>query len=161
VSELALTLVRLGFLTLLWTFVLITVFALRRDLKQPVEARPTGRERKPARGNRPPKPPKVAKQQKVKGSKLVVIEGPLNGTVVPLGNVQITIGRAPDSTLIIDDDYASSRHARIYPSEGSWVVEDLGSTNGTWIDRTRITSPTVLPVGAPLRIGRTTLQIQK
>jgi pSer/pThr/pTyr-binding forkhead associated (FHA) protein len=161
VSELALTLVRLGFLTLLWTFVLVTVLALRRDLRQPAEARPAGRERKPARSARPPKPPKVARQQKVKGSKLVVIEGPLNGTVVPLGDVQITIGRAPDSTLIIDDDYASSRHARIYPSEGSWVVEDLGSTNGTWIDRTRITSPTVLPVGAPLRVGRTTLQIQK
>ena len=160
-SELALTLVRLGFLTLLWTFVLVTVLALRRDLRQPAEARPVGRERRPARTARPPKPPKVAKQQKVKGSKLVVIEGPLNGTIVPLGNVQITIGRAPDSTLIIDDDYASSRHARVYPSEGSWVVEDLGSTNGTWIDRTRITSPTVLPVGAPLRVGRTTLQIQK
>ncbi len=160
-SELALTLVRLGFLTLLWAFVLITVLALRRDLRQPAEARPTGRERKPARTARPPKPPKVAKQQKVKGSKIVVIEGPLNGTIIPLGDVQITIGRAPDSTLIIDDDYASSRHARIYPSEGSWVVEDLGSTNGTWIDRTRITSPTVLPVGAPLRVGRTTLQIQK
>jgi pSer/pThr/pTyr-binding forkhead associated (FHA) protein len=161
VSELALTLVRLGFLTLLWTFVLVTVLALRRDLRQPAEARPVGRERKPARAARPPKPPKVAKQQKVKGSKIVVIEGPLKGTIVPLGNVQITIGRAPDSTLIIDDDYASSRHARVYPSEGSWVVEDLGSTNGTWIDRTRITSPTVLPVGAPLRVGRTTLQIQK
>ncbi len=160
-SELALTLVRLGFLTLLWAFVLITVLALRRDLRQPAEARPTGRQRKPARTARPPKPPKVAKQQKVKGSKIVVIEGPLNGTIIPLGDVQITIGRAPDSTLIIDDDYASSRHARIYPSEGSWVVEDLGSTNGTWIDRTRITSPTVLPVGAPLRVGRTTLQIQK
>jgi pSer/pThr/pTyr-binding forkhead associated (FHA) protein len=161
VSELALTLVRLGFLTLLWTFVLVTVLALRRDLKAPAEARPAPRERRAARAPRPPKPPKVAKQQKVKGSKLVVIEGPLNGTIIPLGNVQITIGRAPDSTLVIDDDYASSRHARIYPSEGAWVVEDLGSTNGTWIDRTRITTPTVLPVGAPLRVGRTTLQIQK
>ena len=160
-SELALTLIRLGFLVLLWSFVLITVIALRRDLRQPAEARPLGRERTPARSPKPPKPPKVAKQQKVKGSKLVVVEGPLLGTVVPLGNVQITVGRAPDSTLIIDDDYASSRHARIYPSEGSWVVEDLGSTNGTWIDRTRITAPTVLPVGAPLRVGRTTLQIQK
>lgn len=160
-SELALTLIRLGFLVLLWSFVLITVLALRRDLRQPADARPLGRERTPARSPRPPKPPKVAKQQKVKGSKLVVVEGPLLGTVVPLGNVQITVGRAPDSTLVIDDDYASSRHARIYPSEGSWVVEDLGSTNGTWIDRTRITAPTVLPVGAPLRVGRTTLQIQK
>ena len=160
-SELALTLVRLGFLTLLWAFVLITVFALRRDLRQPAEARPGGRQPRTARAPKPPKPPKVARQQKVKGSKLVVIEGPLNGTIVPLETTQITIGRAPDSTLIIDDDYASSRHARIYPSEGSWVVEDLGSTNGTWIDRTRITAPTVLPVGAPLRVGRTTLQIQK
>jgi pSer/pThr/pTyr-binding forkhead associated (FHA) protein len=161
VSELALTLVRLGFLILLWTFVLVTVLVLRRDLKQPADSRPTGRERKPARIAKPPRPAKVAKQQKVKGSKLVVIEGPLDGTVIPLADAQITIGRAPDSTLIIDDDYASSRHARIYPSEGSWVVEDLGSTNGTWIDRTRITTPTVLPVGAPLRVGRTTLQIQK
>ena len=160
-SELALTLVRLGFLVLLWVFVLTTVLVLRRDLRQPAEARPLGRERKPARTSKPPRPQKVAKQQKVKGSRLVVIEGPLVGTIIPLGDVQITIGRAPDSTLIIDDDYASSRHARIYPSEGSWVVEDLGSTNGTWIDRSRITSPTVLPVGAPLRVGRTTLQIQK
>ena len=160
-SELALTLVRLGFLVLLWAFVLTTVLVLRRDLRQPADARPLGRERKAPRATKPPRPPKVAKQQKVKGSKLVVIEGPLKGTIVPLANVQITIGRAPDSTLIIDDDYASSRHARVYPSEGSWVVEDLGSTNGTWIDRTRITTPTVLPVGAPLRVGRTTLQIQK
>ena len=160
-SELALTLVRLGFLTLLWVFVLSTVLILRRDLRQPAEARPLGRDRKPARAPKPPKPPKVAKQQKVKGSKLVVIEGPLMGTIVPLGDIQITIGRAPDSTLIIDDDYASSRHARIYPSEGAWVVEDLGSTNGTWIDRTRITAPTSLPMGAPLRVGRTTRQIQK
>lgn len=160
-SELALTIVRLGFLSLLWLFVLITVFALRRDLRQPSESRPTGRQAKPAKAVKQPKPAKVAKQSKAKGTKLVVIEGPLQGTIVPLTDEQITIGRAPDSTLIIDDDYASSRHARIYPAEGSWVVEDLGSTNGTWIDRARITSPTVLPVGAPLRIGRTTLQIQK
>ena len=160
-SELALTLVRLGFLTLLWTFVLVTVLALRRDLRQPAEARPAGRERRPARAARPPRPPKVAKQQKVKGSKLVVIEGPLNGTIVPLGNVQITIGRAPDSTLIIDDDYASSRHARIYPGDDGWIVEDLGSTNGTWVGKTRLTSPTVLQMGQSLRVGQTVLELRK
>jgi pSer/pThr/pTyr-binding forkhead associated (FHA) protein len=159
VSELALTLVRLGFLALLWVFVLATVMVLRRDLRQPADARPAGRERRTTA--KAAKPPKLPRQGKVKGTKLVVVEGPLKGTVVPLGTVQITIGRAPDSTLVIDDDYASSRHARIYPAEGAWVVEDLGSTNGTWIDRTRITAPTVLPVGAPLRVGRTTLQIQK
>ena len=160
-SELALTLIRLGFLALLWAFVLTTVLILRRDLTAPAEARPAGRSQREGRDDSAPKTTKVAMQAKVKGTKLVVIEGPLKDTVIPLGTEQITIGRAPDSTLIIDDDYASSRHARIYPAEGSWIVEDLGSTNGTWIDRSRITSPTVLQVGAPLRVGRTTLQIQK
>jgi pSer/pThr/pTyr-binding forkhead associated (FHA) protein len=157
VSELALTLVRLAFLGLLWSFVLLTVLVLRKDLRQPAEARPTGRPRQP----KAPKPAKVARQAKVRGTKLVVTEGPLTGTVIPLNTAQVTIGRAPDSTVVIEDDYASSRHARVYPSESAWVVEDLGSTNGTWIDRTRITTPTVLPVGVPLRVGRTTLQLQR
>ncbi len=156
-SELALTLVRLAFLGLLWLFVVMTVMVLRKDLRQPAEARPTGRPRQP----KAPKPAKVARQAKVRGTKLVVTEGPLTGTVIPLNTAQVTIGRAPDSTVVIEDDYASSRHARVYPSEGAWVVEDLGSTNGTWIDRTRITTPTVLPVGVPLRVGRTTLQLQR
>lgn len=156
-SELALTLVRLAFLGLLWLFVLVTILVLRRDLRQPAETRPTGR----ARPVKAPKPAKIARQEKVRGTKLVVTEGPLTGTVIPLNTAQVTIGRAPDSTVVIDDDYASSRHARVYPAEGAWVVEDLGSTNGTWIDRTRITTPTVLPVGVPLRVGRTTLQLQR
>ena len=160
-SELALTLIRLGFLTLLWAFVLITVLVLRRDLRMPADAQPIGRAGRPARAAKPARRPKAPKAAKGKGTKLVVIEGPLVGTVIPLTDTQVTIGRAPDSTLVIDDDYASSRHARIYPAEGTWIVEDLGSTNGTWIDRTRITTPTVLPVGAPLRVGRTTLQVQK
>lgn len=164
-SELGLTLARLGFLALLWGFVIITVLVLRRDLRQPSDARPGARV--PRRAPAPARPPKAArapkpvKAPKVKGSTLVVTEGPLAGTVIPLTSEQVTIGRAPDSTIVVNDDYASSRHARVYPAEGAWLVEDLGSTNGTWIDRTRITSPTVLPVGAPLRVGRTTLQLQK
>ncbi len=116
----------------------------------------------PARRTKAPraaKQPKPAKAPRTVGPSLLVTDGPLSGTVIPLGTSQITVGRAPDSTIVIDDDFASSRHARIYPSEGAWIVEDLGSTNGTWIERTRITSPTALPPGAPLRIGRTTLQL--
>lgn len=158
-SELGLTLARLAFLAMLWGFVIATVLILRRDLRQPADARPVGQA--PRRQPRQPKPVKPGRKSKVVGSKLVVIEGPLTGTVIPLSTAQVTIGRAPDSTLVIEDDYASSRHARIYASEGSWLVEDLGSTNGTWIDRTRITSPTLLVVGAPLRVGRTTIQMQK
>ena len=97
----------------------------------------------------------------MRGAKLLVTEGALAGTVIPLGTVDITIGRAADSTVVVDDDYASSRHTRVFNVDGVWMVEDLGSTNGTWIDRTRITSPTALPAGVALRVGRTTLQLQK
>ena len=161
-SELALTLIRLAFLGLLWAFVLVVIWVLRRDIRQPTDSTGSGRIEKKLKGRqpKPPKPPRTSRKQKIRGNRLVVIDGPLVGTVVELAGAHITLGRAPDSTIIIDDDYASSRHARIYESEGSWVVEDLGSTNGTWIDRSRITTPTVLPVGAPLRIGRSTLQIQ-
>ena len=164
-TEFALTLLRLAFLGALWLFIIITVIALRRDLMQPREVRPAAAARpaKPPRSQKPPKPAKPSRAAKHArtGPALVVTEGPLAQTVVPLGTAQVTLGRAPDSTLVIDDDYASSRHARLYPSEDGWIVEDLGSTNGTWIDRTRITSPTVLPPGVPLRIGRTTLQLQR
>ncbi len=164
-TEFALTLLRLAFLGALWLFIIITVIALRRDLMQPREARPATSSR-PPKAPRPAKPPKPAKAAKPAkhakvGPALVVTEGPLAQTVIPLGTAQITLGRAPDSTLVIDDDYASSRHARLYPGDDGWIVEDLGSTNGTWIDRTRITSPTVLPPGVPLRIGRTTLQLKR
>jgi len=166
-SELALTLLRFGFLIVLWLGVLAIVLVLRRDLAAPREARP-----QPARHSSglpapsaPPVPPQPKPRSGTRGSnvarKLTVIEGELAGTVVPLGTSPITVGRAADSTLVLVDDYASSRHARFFPSDGQWIVEDLGSTNGTWIDRTRITGPTVLRVGAKVRVGRTTLQLQR
>jgi len=166
VTELALTVLRLAFLGALWLFVLFAVVALRRDLRAPREARPIrvdyaeletveARPSRPARAKRP-----RTRGARAQGAALVVEEGPLAGTVLPLGTDQVTIGRATDSTLIPDDDYVSSRHARIYPSEGVWIIEDLGSTNGTWVDRIRITGPTVLAVGTPVRIGRTMLRLQ-
>lgn len=165
-SELALTLARFTFLGLLWLFVIFALIALRRDMRgessTPAEAgASSSRGSRASRSGRTARTGRTSRRSKVKGTRLVVIEGPLTGTEIPLEGAQITLGRAPDSTIVIDDDYASSRHARIYESEGAWVVEDLGSTNGTWLDRTRLTTPTVLPVGAPLRVGRTTVVIQK
>ncbi len=168
-SELALTLARFTFLGLLWLFVIFALIALRRDLRGDAPGSSDGdasaarrpRSQVPGRAPRTGRTGRTSRRSKVKGTRLVVVEGPLTGTEIPLEGAQVTLGRAPDSTIVIDDDYASSRHARIYESEGAWVVEDLGSTNGTWLDRTRLTTPTVLPVGAPLRVGRTTLVIQK
>ena len=165
-SELALTLARFTFLGLLWLFVIFALIALRRDMRGDTSssaeaAASSARGARTPRTGRSARSGRTSRRSKVKGTRLVVVEGPLTGTEVPLEGAQVTLGRAPDSTIVIDDDYASSRHARIYESEGAWVVEDLGSTNGTWLDRTRLTTPTVLPVGAPLRVGRTTLVIQK
>jgi pSer/pThr/pTyr-binding forkhead associated (FHA) protein len=165
-SEVAITFMRFGFLLALWLVVAAIVMVLRKDLAAPREARP-----QPSRSAGLPAPstPPVPPQPKQRGAtrssstpkKLSVIEGELAGTVIPLGTSPITVGRAADSTLVLKDDYASSRHARFFPSDGQWIVEDLGSTNGTWIDRTRITGPTVLRIGATVRVGRTTLQLQR
>ena len=167
-SELAVTLMRFGFLIALWLGVFAIVMVLRRDLSAPREAKPQPAARS-APGLQTPSAPPVPPQPKPRGAsrgttmprKLTVVEGELAGTVIPLGTSPITVGRAVDSTLVLKDDYASSRHARFFPSDGQWIVEDLGSTNGTWIDRTRITGPTVLRVGAKVRVGRTTLQLQR
>ena len=88
--------------------------------------------------------------------------GSLEGTSVPLGDQPITIGRAPDSTIVLDDDYVSHRHARLAPdAQGRWIVEDLGSTNGTYLDRQRITGPSPIANGIPVRIGKTVLELRR
>jgi pSer/pThr/pTyr-binding forkhead associated (FHA) protein len=92
---------------------------------------------------------------------LVVTAGSLQGTSLNLSAEQITLGRANDATLVLDDDYASNRHARIFPQDGQWIVEDLGSTNGTYLDRQKLTRPTPVPVGVPIRIGRTVLELRR
>lgn len=158
-SALALTLLRLGFLAVLWIFVLVVAGVLRRDLIAPQDARlniPGGPVAPPAAPSRAPR-----SRHRARANSLVVVQGALQGTVLPLGATAITIGRAPDNTLVINDDYASSHHCRLYPAEGRWVVEDVGSTNGTWIERARITGPTALEVGTPLRIGRTVVELRK
>ena len=162
-SELVLTLLRLGFLALIWLFVLVTVLVLRRDLRAPRDARPlvpataAVAPRRPARAPKPEKPPKAKNGPR----SLVVVEGPLAGTVIPLGAADVTIGRAPDSTIVLDDDYASNHHSRLSLANGTWVVTDLGSTNGTWVDRSRISGPTPFTIGHQLKVGRTVLELRR
>jgi pSer/pThr/pTyr-binding forkhead associated (FHA) protein len=158
VSELTLTIIRLGFLALLWLFVLTAISVMRSDLFGTRSATPRA---VAAAAGKPPKMPKPAKPRKGTPSKLVITQGSLAGTKVSLSDVPVTIGRAPDSTVVLDDDYASSRHARLYPDNGRWLVEDLGSTNGTYLDRQRVNGPTPVPLGVPIRIGKTVLELRK
>jgi len=94
-------------------------------------------------------------------ARLQVTDGPLRGTSIPLGTSAVVLGRAPSCTVPLQDDYSSSRHARVYPHEGAWWVEDLGSTNGTFLDGERIDAPTVLTPGKAVRIGQTVLELQR
>ena len=173
-SELTLTVMRLGFLAVLWLFVIVAVQVIRSDLfgtrvTQRGSRRDANRPQQAARQAAPPQqrqqaaaPSGGGRQRRGAPTKLVVSEGTLTGTTVALQGQTISLGRAHDSTIVLDDDYASSRHARIYPDrDGQWIVEDLGSTNGTYLDRTRLTTPTPIPLGAPIRIGKTVIELRK
>jgi hypothetical protein len=163
-SELTLTLLRLGFLALLWLLVLSILGVLRRDLfgtrivrRTP---RPAGAAPAPAPAAAPTRRPRAAEPRPALRT-LVVTEGSLRGTTLSLGQAPVLIGRAPESTIVLDDDYASARHARIYPQDGEWFVEDLGSTNGTFIGQNRLTQPTRLEAGVAVRVGRTVLELRR
>ncbi|MBZ9643691.1 MULTISPECIES: FHA domain-containing protein [unclassified Streptomyces] len=168
-SELTLTVMRLGFLAVLWLFVIMAVQVIRSDLfgtrvtqrgsrREAGRPQPAGRQAPPQQRQQPAQ----GRQRRNAPTKLVVTEGTLTGTTVALQGQTITLGRAHDSTIVLDDDYASSRHARIYPDrDGQWIVEDLGSTNGTYLDRSRLTTPTPIALGAPIRIGKTVIELRK
>ena len=93
---------------------------------------------------------------------LVVIDGPLAGSSVPLTGNTITLGRAASNTVVLDDEFVSSHHARVYtdPATGRWAIEDLGSTNGTIVNHQRLNAPMILGARVPVRIGATTFELR-
>jgi pSer/pThr/pTyr-binding forkhead associated (FHA) protein len=154
-------LLRAIMLVLLWGFVVAAIVAVRHDVFGTRPARPPAPpKQKAARASAPPSP-KPAKADRSAARKLVVVDGDLAGTTITLAAEPITIGRADDSTVVLTDDYVSTRHARLVPAEGKWLVEDLGSTNGTYLDRQRVTSPTPVPLGTPIRVGKTVMELRK
>ena len=153
-SALVVSLVKYGLLLVLWLFVIAAVRTVRADLY----GWPTGR---PATA-RPATPPVVATaSRRSTARRLVVTEGPLAGTALTLSDSPVTMGRADESTLVLTDDYASSHHARLAPGDGAWLLEDLGSTNGTYLGAAKVVRPTPVPLGQPIRIGKTVLELRR
>jgi pSer/pThr/pTyr-binding forkhead associated (FHA) protein len=162
-STLTLLLIRLAFLAVLWLFVIAAVGVVRTDLlgtSRPGRQRRQRRQRK-APQVKAPRQPRPGRIGRGAPQRLLVTAGGLAGTSIGLANQQITIGRANDATLVLHDDYASTRHARLFPQDGQWIVEDLGSTNGTYLDRQKVTQPTPVPPGVPIRIGKTVLELRR
>jgi hypothetical protein len=161
-NALELTLVRIGFLAVLWLFVIAAVGVVRTDMFGPITQRRRRSASRQAAPSRQPQPKaKPVRPSRSVPQQLLVTAGALAGTSLGLTDQQITIGRADDATLVLSDDYASTRHARLFPQDGQWLVEDLGSTNGTYLDRQRVTQPTPVPVGVPIRIGKTVLELRR
>ena len=158
-NALTLTLIRVAFLAVLWLFVIAAIGVVRTDLFGTAAAK-VRRSRNQA-PPRPAVPPRPQKPGRGTPRFLVVTEGALTGVSIDLADQQITLGRANDATLVLNDDYASTHHARIFPQDGQWIVEDLGSTNGTYLDRQKVIRPTPVPVGVPIRIGKTVLELRR
>ena len=88
----------------------------------------------------------------------IVAPAELKGRSYPLGD-EITVGRAAGCQVTIDDTYASQLHARVFQRDGQVFVEDLGSTNGTYLNRRKVTGPMQIQRGDKLQIGNTVLEL--
>jgi len=172
VSELTLLLLRIGFLLLLWFFVFAVVYSLRADLfgvrvrKMP---EPAAAGRVDATGPLPPTPAakpsprsnSTTQATTATAGRIVVTSGPKAGMELPLGTEPLTIGRSSESGLVIRDDYTSTQHARLMLWGDQWMLQDLDSTNGTWHDGKRVSTPVPVLVGAPIKVGATTFELRK
>jgi len=185
-SELTLLVLRFGFLLILWLFVFGIVYALRTDLfgqrvrKLPeaqaaaspfVAATPAAAPAPATAGVTAPvmqRPPASnlaggsrPKATVLTASRLVITSGPRQGTELPLTRDPVTIGRSGESGLVIRDDYTSTHHARLLLWNDEWMVQDLDSTNGTFLDGKRVTVPTQIPLDTPIKIGTTTFELRR
>jgi len=186
-SELTYMVLKFGFLALMWVFIFIVVYALRSDLfGQPVrklvaQARerqlasqatspapgaaataptlPGGAYDGEAPGPRPPQP--KANRDSRQAGRLVITGGPKEGLEIDLPSEQLTIGRSSDAGFIIRDDYTSSHHARLLRWPDGWMIQDLDSTNGTFLDGARVHGPTYVPLHTPVTIGATTFELRR
>lgn len=170
-SELALLVLRIGFLVVLWGFVFAIVYALRSDLfgqkvrRMPAQPAAAAAPQYTAPAPATPAPRPAVVRDEPAGSlgarHLVITSGAKEGLEMDLPEEQLTIGRSNESGLVIRDDYTSTHHARLLLWADGWVIQDLDSTNGTYLDGTRVIVPTHVPLNTPVRIGTTSFELRR
>jgi hypothetical protein len=185
-SELTLLILRLAFLAVMWVFVFIIVYSLRSDLfgqrarrqgtdaaspfasaavasAPPVAVAPPLAPRAPreSAATAPTTANATAGSGAAFAKRLVITSGPKEGLEIELPSEQLAIGRSSESGLVIRDDYTSTHHARLLLWNDGWVVQDLDSTNGTFLDGVRVTLPTPVPLNTPVSIGTTTFELRR
>lgn len=183
-TALTLLLLRVAFLVLLWVFIFIVIYALRSDLfgsritrLQQQGAAPSPAAAASAAPARPATPQASADAATMitdmgrgarsapaaarPASRLVVTGGPRAGLELDLPATGLTIGRSSGSGMQVKDDYTSSNHARLVLRGDEWRIEDLGSTNGTFVAGRRVQGSASVTAGVELRIGTTTFELRR
>jgi pSer/pThr/pTyr-binding forkhead associated (FHA) protein len=157
VSEIALTVIKVLFLALLWLFILSAVSVIRSDLfGRTVRAEDDS----PQQLESPPPPPRRRGRPRGEPRALTITQGAQAGETATFVDNVILIGRGADCQLILEDDYVSTRHARVVNGAEGVYAEDLGSTNGTYVNNQRITAPTTIGLADTVRIGKTILNLE-
>ncbi|TLP79857.1 FHA domain-containing protein FhaB/FipA [Nesterenkonia sphaerica] len=165
-SELAITVLQFGLLLLLWILILSIIAAQGRDMMVSKRSRtrpPRNNDAPSTAGDGEGTPATVhhsGQMPRPRPKRLVISEGPLVGTEIELGSIPIMLGRAQECTVVLDDDYSSGKHARLFPQGSRWFLEDLGSTNGTWLGDEQLTRATTVEPGDRIRIGKTVLELR-
>ena len=180
-SDLTLIIIRIGFLALLWLFIFIVLYSLRSDLfgpkLTPLQRVAVQSQRSREGGSAPAAtaasgdapttvteragPSSASATGSGQASRIVITSGPRSGLELDLPQTGLTIGRSSGSGLQIKDDYTSNNHAKIVRWRDQWVVQDLGSTNGTFVEGARISESTPVQVGSAVRIGTTTFELRR
>jgi pSer/pThr/pTyr-binding forkhead associated (FHA) protein len=177
VSELALFIVRASFVVILWIFVFTLISVVRSDLfgqkivRKVVKANapkvlsspvvpPAAVRASAATEALTPKAAKPNKDNRTAPDRLLITAGDKAGYQLKLDHREITIGRSENSDLVIDDEFASTNHARLVKNNDEWTLQDLGSTNGTFIDGVRVTTPVPFKLGSEVRIGKTAFELR-
>ncbi len=148
-----LNLLKVFLLLLIYLFFLRVLRAVWAEVNPPKPAAPrrARRERTPKRTpGRKHGPPTLR----------IVAPADVAGRAYELGD-EVTIGRAAGCQVTIDDTYASQLHARVFLRDGQFFVEDIGSTNGTYLNRTKVSGPMVIQRGDQLQIGNTILELER
>lgn len=162
-SELTLLVLKFGFLILLWVFIFAIIYALRSDMFGQVLRKPQAETPANAFPSTPLPTPVVTSngESSTTAKRLVITSGAKAGLEIDLTDQPLTIGRSRENGLVIRDDYTSTHHAKLLLWDDGWVIQDLDSTNGTFLDNERVTVPTPVPIGASVRIGTTSFELRR
>ncbi|MEY3028807.1 MAG: hypothetical protein RL198_204 [Actinomycetota bacterium] len=165
-SELALFLVRIGFVAVLWIFILSLLSVIRADIYgRRVVSRLAQQNAPQLAANFQAAASKQlgVELEEVEGSEpthLLFTSGKGSGGQVMLDKRELVIGRAPNCDVPIADEFASSMHAKLVRVGDDWVLQDLNSTNGTFLDGRKVSTPAVVKRNVPIRVGNTSFELR-